>query len=187
MPCISSCPWKAVMVLAAFAQGDLFVPLGIYPLLWDSRVLSDSGMGGGLGPLPAPRESDSRIIWGKWGFLHYSLTSGWAARQQGFGGHQNHEMRRGIVTSSWAHLEHLQGEGGQYFTFWGSRLKSCWTTVGWCICGPGQGWEAAPKPLGHFHYFHIRLPQILDHRGDFQSLNTRRDLRLQPPMYHAAE
>ena len=62
MPCISSCPWKAVMVLAASAQGDLFVPLGIHPLLWDSRVLSDSGVGGGLGPLPAPRESDSRII-----------------------------------------------------------------------------------------------------------------------------
>ena len=57
----------------------------------------------------------------------------------------------------------------------------------WCICGPGQGWEAAPKPLGHSHYFHIRLPQILDHREDFQSLNTRRDLHLQPPMYHAAE
>ena len=120
LACISSCPWKDVMVLAASAQGDPFVPLETYPLLWYSTVLSDSGVGGGLGPLPAPRGSDSRIIWVKWGFLHYSLTSGWAARQQGFGGHQNHEVRRGwIVMSSWAHLKHLQGEGGQYITFWG--------------------------------------------------------------------
>lgn len=50
------------MVLAASAQGDLFVPLETHPLLWDSTVLSDSGVGGGLGPLTAPRGSDSRII-----------------------------------------------------------------------------------------------------------------------------
>ena len=62
LACISSRPWKDVMVLAASAQGDPFVPLETYPLLWYSTVLSDSGVGGGLGPLPAPRGSDSRII-----------------------------------------------------------------------------------------------------------------------------
>lgn len=127
MPCIPLSPWKDVMVLAASAHWHLHVKSTLCSVTSGSK-----GIQGWETPQVLSRLRGKvmpRAIWVTHGSFYYSSASGWPARQQGFGGHQSREMRRGWIFTSSAPPWYLQGKGGQEFTSWAPRRKSTWTTA----------------------------------------------------------